>query len=144
LTFLERPCGQGEEPEAKQGDECVGGRCTQNAENDGRDSHCQGEAFENERDKGLVCHADLQGAVIEGSAGIGIVLELEPFGCYEDTSPVGKEWTPNGLELSRPASSRILPDRPRPQLAGRRSPVIFRGVGSIELLGGKAVSAPAA
>ena len=25
---------------------------------------------------------------------------------------------PNGLEVSRPASPRILPDKPRPQLAG--------------------------
>jgi hypothetical protein len=44
---------------------------------------------------------------------------------------------PNGLEMSRPASTRILLDEPRLQLAGRRSPVFFRGVGSIELLGAR-------
>jgi len=37
---------------------------------------------------------------------------------------------PNGLEMSRPAGSRILLDEPRPPLAGS---------GSIELLGGLAI-----
>ncbi len=75
MTYLERPSGQREEPEAKQGDECVRGRCTQDAEYDSRDSHCHGEAFKNEGDKGLVCHANLQTAFGESSAGFETVLE---------------------------------------------------------------------